>query len=65
MNQLTAGEQSIASTMYQRLAPYDELLALSREGDTALKRLNANCHIHLPPNFSAFETVAQAVETCR
>lgn len=27
-----------------------------------LGRLNVNAHIHLPPNFSAFETVGQAIE---
>jgi hypothetical protein len=31
-------------------------------GSPAPARLKVNSHIHLPPNFSAFQTVAQAVE---
>ncbi len=31
-------------------------------GGSPLARLKSNSHIHLPPNFSAFQTVAQAIE---
>ncbi len=41
--------------------PHD-LAARSGTGAPPLARLKVNSHIHLPPNFSAFQTVAQAIE---
>ena len=38
------------------------LAAEAGSGSPRLKRLKVNSHIHLPPNFSAFQTVAQAIE---
>ena len=40
----------------------EEIRALASEGYGATKPLRANAHIHLPPNFSAFDTVQQAIE---
>jgi len=40
----------------------DELRGLAEVGLAPLARPGVNSHIHLPPNFSAFETVGQAVE---
>ncbi|MGI9430378.1 MAG: hypothetical protein ACR2NM_17075 [Bythopirellula sp.] len=39
-----------------------ELRDLASQGYGPTEPLPVNTHIHLPPNFSAFETVAQAVE---
>lgn len=39
-----------------------DLVARARAGAPPLARLKVNSHIHLPPNFSAFQTVAQAIE---
>jgi len=39
----------------------DELLALASRGLAPARRPKVNSHIHLPPNFSAFESVSQAV----
>ncbi|MCX7046587.1 MAG: hypothetical protein NTX50_14015 [Candidatus Sumerlaeota bacterium] len=36
--------------------------ALAKTGCGPAARLQSNSHIHLPPNFSAFESVAQAVD---
>ena len=45
-------------TLYSTLPPLEELITGSAsDGPT----LGVNAHIHLPPNFSAFETVSQAV----
>ncbi len=38
------------------------LLALAQAGYAPSTRPLANAHIHIPPNFSAFETVQQAVQ---
>ena len=40
-------------------------LAQSRAGASPSPRLKNNTHIHLPPNFSAFQTVEQAIELSR
>ena len=40
----------------------DELRGLAEVGLAPLARPGVNSHIHLPPNFSAFDTVGQAVE---
>ena len=39
-----------------------DLAARRSAGGPSLARLKVNSHIHLPPNFSAFQTVAQAIE---
>ncbi len=39
-----------------------DLAAQARAGGPPMGRLKVNSHIHLPPNFSAFQTVAQALE---
>ena len=39
-----------------------DLAAQVRAGGPPMARLKVNSHIHLPPNFSAFQTVAQALE---
>src|SRR5262245_30685736 len=39
-----------------------DLAVRSEAGHPPIARLKNNCHIHLPPNFSAFETVTQALE---
>ena len=40
----------------------EEMRGLAAEGYGAIEPLPANAHIHLPPNFSAFETVQQAID---
>ena len=37
-------------------------LAARAGGGSPPARLKSNSHIHLPPNFSAFQTVSQAIE---
>jgi len=37
-------------------------LAVQADSSSRLSRLKVNSHIHLPPNFSAFQTVQQAIE---
>ena len=43
------------------LGTVEEMQALAERGCGPKQRPKVNIHIHLPPNFSAFETVAQAV----
>jgi hypothetical protein len=43
------------------LGTVEEIEALARKGLAPAVRPKVNIHIHLPPNFSAFESVAQAV----
>ena len=43
------------------LAAPDELRRMAAEGKAPAGRPKCNSHIHLPPNFSAFESVEQAV----
>ena len=40
----------------------EEMRGLAAEGYGATEPLPANTHIHLPPNFSAFESVQQAID---
>lgn len=59
---------------FQNMSQASEALAALREIGTVsglasgaggrVERLKVNSHIHLPPNFSAFETVGQALELC-
>ena len=45
-----------------RLGTPDALLARAAQGLTPAARPRVNAHVHLPPNFSAFTTVRQALE---
>jgi len=45
----------------RNLGTVEEMETLARSGCAPKRRPKVNIHIHLPPNFSAFETVAQAV----
>ena len=44
------------------LGTTQEIAAGAKAGASPMGRLKVNSHIHLPPNFSAFQTVAQAIE---
>jgi len=46
----------------RQLGTPEEIRALARQDRTARPLPRANAHIHLPPNFSAFESVEQAVD---
>ncbi|NLX06223.1 MAG: hypothetical protein GXY33_13880 [Phycisphaerae bacterium] len=46
----------------RELGSVDELRALAQRGFGPSIRPKSNTHIHLPPNFSAFESVKQAVD---
>lgn len=50
-----------AVALFDNIAPPAELLADAANRAPGCPRVN-NTHIHLPPNFSAFDTVAQAVD---
>lgn len=58
---MTALLDSFISTL-QNLGSLDTLQAHSEAGVKPALRPRINAHIHLPPNFSAFETVTQAVD---
>ncbi len=45
----------------KQIGDVDEILAEAKKGPTLGLRPKVNTHVHMPPNFSAFETVAQAV----
>ena len=45
----------------RKLGTPDEMRALARQGYAPRPLPRVNAHIHLPPNFSAFESVEQAV----
>src|SRR5262245_26285395 len=46
----------------RNISSVDEMKALSGRGYAPAQRPRVNSHIHLPPNFSAFNTVQQAVD---
>jgi hypothetical protein len=50
-----------AGDLFRRLGTPEELTALVA-GGYGVNRLKVNAHIHLPPNFSAFRTVGEAVD---
>ncbi len=52
---------TIGQTVAFDLGTPEELRALAKGGIRPESRPKVNTHVHLPPNFSAFETVAQAV----
>src|SRR5438105_3305002 len=49
------------ATLFRELGSPETLAVKASEGYMPKARPRVNAHIHLPPNFSAFETVAQAV----
>ena len=51
-----------ATDFLLEIGTVDAVNALSRKDLGLPGKLSSNAHIHLPPNFSAFETVQQAVE---
>jgi hypothetical protein len=53
-------EQSMAAV--RGLGAVDEVRLQAQKGLAPQRRPRVNAHIHLPPNFSAFESVKQAVE---
>lgn len=59
--------QSLAEAMesVKALGSPDEMELLAERGAAPARRPKANTHIHLPPNFSAFETTSQAVNLAR
>ena len=57
----TTAERTVRS-LFQKLDAPDALLAGAAEGNTPSARPRVNAHIHLPPNFSAFDTVDEAVK---
>jgi hypothetical protein len=62
------GLPKAGSDAIERAAAYDlgtpqELWAFAERGAELEPRPKVNTHVHLPPNFSAFETVTQAVES--
>lgn len=52
----------VALSALRELGTPEEMRKLASEGYGATKPLPANAHIHLPPNFSAFDTVQQAID---
>jgi hypothetical protein len=53
---------TIGQTVASNLGTPEELWALAKRGVEPDLRPKVNAHVHLPPNFSAFETVSHAVE---
>src|SRR5579859_4829126 len=51
-----------ATALFNDLGTPESLLARAAKQDALTARLRVNAHIHLPPNFSAFDSVAQAVD---
>jgi hypothetical protein len=58
---MTAATDRFTELM-QDLGSPDALRAQAAEGPAPRERPRVNAHVHLPPNFSAFETTQQAVE---
>jgi hypothetical protein len=54
-------DMRIALDRLSSLGTPAELQVLAEEAELRLPRQTANAHVHLPPNFSAFESVEQAV----
>jgi hypothetical protein len=50
------------SVLFQPLGTPESLWARAAQGLAPTARPRVNAHIHLPPNFSAFDTVAQAID---
>ena len=51
-----------ATALFNDLGTPESLLARAEKQEELSARLRVNAHIHLPPNFSAFDSVAQAVD---
>lgn len=58
---MTAAIDRFIRLMHELGSP-DALRAWAAEGRTPTVRPQVNAHVHLPPNFSAFETARQAVD---
>lgn len=54
--------EEIFQAAMQRLGSLSEMSAWAAGGYAPATRPRVNAHVHLPPNFTAFETTAQAVE---
>ncbi len=57
----TSAEYTVRS-VFENLDAPDAMRAIATRAQSPAPRLGANAHIHLPPNFSAFDTVAEAVK---
>ncbi|NIA07819.1 MAG: hypothetical protein GWP14_09355 [Actinobacteria bacterium] len=53
--------KQVAISAIRELGSVEQLRELAKKGYGPTKRPKVNVHIHLPPNFSAFESVKQAV----
>jgi hypothetical protein len=51
-----------AGQALRKLGEVQEMNALAATGFASHGRMKANSHVHLPPNFSAFQSVEQAVD---
>jgi hypothetical protein len=51
-----------ATDFLKKIGSVDEVLAAAKKRTAHSKPVKFNTHIHLPPNFSAFDTVEHAVE---
>lgn len=51
-----------ALDVFKGIGSPEEIRGLAEAGFGTVKPLRVNTHIHLPPNFSAFETVQQAID---
>ncbi|MDY6913544.1 MAG: hypothetical protein SVT52_03700 [Planctomycetota bacterium] len=54
-------ESTTALAPLRELGSVDQMRAFAAKGLAPSKRLKCNLHVHLPPNFSAFTSVEQAV----
>ena len=59
---MTSESVQEALSALRALGSVDEMQALAEQGLGPARRPKGNSHIHLPPNFSAFESVQQAVD---
>src|SRR5689334_12335888 len=50
------------SALFRALDPPEVLAAIGADGYGPATRPRVNSHIHLPPNFSAFDSVGEAVQ---
>jgi hypothetical protein len=51
------------ASVLRELGTTEEMQAFAEQGVAPKPRPKVNTHVHLPPNFSAFETVAQMVDS--
>jgi hypothetical protein len=62
MQTAPAPTERIVSALFQNLDSPEALTAKARAGYAPAVRPRVNAHIHLPPNFSAFGSVGEAVQ---